>query len=197
MSNFVRVPEPADSVAVATSDTVAVTTSDTVAAATNDTVAAACQLLVDVFERVIRTERHRAVDEIAATELSISQLRMLFVLAECRHPVSVNELSDAVGLSLAGGGRGADRLVSMGLIDRREDSGDRRIKRLSLTEAGHTLIDECFRVRPEALRPGVSDMPDDARAQLIAALTTALPYLHWPADGRVGCGAIPNQKEPS
>ena len=42
-----------------------------------------------------------------------------------------------------------------------------------------------------------SDMPDDARAQLIAALTTALPYLHWPADGRVGCGAIPNQKEPS
>lgn len=74
-------------------------------------------------------------------ELTIQQIRAFaFIFAQQETPVSrVAEALDirpnvATGIT--------QRLVDRGLIDRREDPDDRRIRLLTITDAGHALVDE-------------------------------------------------------
>ena len=119
----------------------------------------------------------RTADSLAATDMTLSQLRMMFALHRESEPVSVNELADAVGLSLAAAGRGADRLVGLDLVDRREDPADRRVKRLSLTDKGRTLLDEEFTQHSDDLDGLVSALPDDLRITLRDTLSDVLAHL--------------------
>ena len=106
--------------------------------------------------------------------MTLSQLRMLMVLFRSDHDLSVNELAEAVDLSLAAAGRGADRLVAIDLVVRREDETDRRVKRLSLSDQGRELIHSKFRMRDEDLASIVAEIPGDVRADLQSALSSAL-----------------------
>ena len=74
-------------------------------------------------------------------ELTIQQIRAFaFIFAQQETPVSrVAEALDirpnvATGIT--------QRLVDRGLIDRRENPDDRRIRLLTPTDAGHALVDE-------------------------------------------------------
>ncbi|WP_040518477.1 MarR family winged helix-turn-helix transcriptional regulator [Gordonia neofelifaecis] len=133
--------------------------------------------LVSFLERVAARASCSTVDRVAATDMTLSQLRMLMVLSRSDHDLSVNELAEAVGLSLAAAGRGADRLVVLDLVVRREDECDRRVKRLSLSEQGRELIASKFRMRDDDLAGIVGDLPSDVRGQLSAALSAALESL--------------------
>lgn len=145
--------------------------------ATSPTLDATATCVADFIDRVLSSAKVTAVDSIAATELTVSQLRMMFVLARCTEPSPVNEVADGVGLSLAAAGRAADRLVALGLVDRREDDRDRRVKRLSLTEAGHDLLAEQFRVHAEFVQGPLAEIPTDVRARLHDAVAAAAHYL--------------------
>ncbi|GEE01246.1 hypothetical protein nbrc107696_16920 [Gordonia spumicola] len=119
----------------------------------------------------------RTVDSLATTELTLSQVRMLLVLRQKCDAISVNCLADAVGLSLAAAGRGVDRLVGIDLVDRREDSADRRVKRLSLTEKGTDLLDKHFAIKDDDLNGVVTSLPADVRARFRDALSDVLIHL--------------------
>ncbi|MGB6039863.1 MAG: MarR family transcriptional regulator [Gordonia sp. (in: high G+C Gram-positive bacteria)] len=106
--------------------------------------------------------------------MTLSQLRMLMVLSRSEHDLSVNELADAVGLSLAAAGRGADRLVAINLITRREDESDRRVKRLSISETGRELIANQFRIRDTEVAEIVAEIPSDIRGRITSALNSAV-----------------------
>lgn len=106
--------------------------------------------------------------------MTLSQLRMLMALSRSGHELSVNELADAVGLSLAAAGRGADRLVVLNLITRREDESDRRVKRLSISEEGRELIATQFRIRDTEVADIIADIPSDVRGRLTSALNEAV-----------------------
>ena len=140
-------------------------------------VEACTSVLVSFLERVAARASCSTVDRVAATDMTLSQLRMMMVLYRCDHDLSVNELADAIGLSLAATGRGADRLVALDLVVRREDETDRRVKRLSLSDEGRELIVSQFRMRDEDLASTVAEIPDDIRGDLQSALTSALESL--------------------
>jgi DNA-binding MarR family transcriptional regulator len=68
------------------------------------------------------------------------QLKALLVLS-LRPEASGQDVMATMGVSLATVTGIIDRLVAQGLVQRREDARDRRIRRLELTPAGHELID--------------------------------------------------------
>lgn len=147
---------------------------------------AAC--VAEFIDRVLCAARATTADTLAGTDLTVSQLRMLFVLLRSETACPVHEVADGVGLSLAAAGRAADRLVASGLIDRREDGRDRRVKRLSLTAAGHDLLATHFRLCGADLRGLMTALPDDIRIRLHDAVRAAVDYLP-PAPG--GCTQAP------
>lgn len=142
-------------------------------------VEATATAVADFIDRLLSAAQLTAVEAVAATELTVSQLRMLFVLARGK-ACPVHEVADEVGLSLPAAGRAADRLVALGFVDRREDAQDRRVKRLSLTGSGHDLLTEQFRVHSHSVRAPLQAIPEDVRDRLHQAVAAAAAYLPPP-----------------
>lgn len=71
--------------------------------------------------------------------LSIPEWRVLAHLAG-GDAVSVREIHARVDMDKSKVSRAAARLESQGLIEKRENAGDRRLLDMRLTEAGHALI---------------------------------------------------------
>lgn len=134
-------------------------------------------MVADFIDRVLCATHATTADTLATTDLSISQLRMLFVLRGSSQPPTVNEVADGVALSVAATGRAADRLVAAGLVDRREDQFDRRMKRLSLTAEGQHLLETHFQVHADAVEELLGRMPAEVCARLHDGITAAIDYL--------------------
>ncbi|GAC57875.1 putative MarR family transcriptional regulator [Gordonia hirsuta DSM 44140 = NBRC 16056] len=133
--------------------------------------------LATFIDRLLCAAHATTGDSLAGVELSTSQVRMLFLLLRNPEASAVNEVADGIGLSIAAAGRAADRLVAAGLVDRREDPHDRRMKRLSLTADGHHLLETHFQVHASAVADLLAVMPDDVRDRLHHGITAAMDYL--------------------
>jgi DNA-binding MarR family transcriptional regulator len=83
-------------------------------------------------------------------------------------------------LSVAATGRAVDVLVRHGLVVRREDPVDRRIKRIGLTDAGRETISRLNAARRDGLRQFVSTLSDEERERFTRALAPILdrPDVH-------------------
>lgn len=142
------------------------------------------------------------VEVMAATaefELTMAQLRMLFVLEHAGRDMAVNELAEQVGLSMAATGRAVDIVVRTGLLSRREDESDRRIKRIGLTTSGRAAIVQIGQARRRAVEAFVVRLDTDERTALKAAVATlgALTSRHLPQPGAIrapsSCAATPSK----
>lgn len=140
--------------------------------------------VADFVGRILAATRASTAEALASTDLTFSQVRTLFVLLQDEDGLPTNEVAEQVGLSLAATGRAADRLVSLGLVDRREDHRDRRVKLLSLTLAGTDLLAHHLRLREADVCAVLDPVPVDVRARLHAALSEAVSYL--PVAGACG-----------
>jgi DNA-binding MarR family transcriptional regulator len=106
------------------------------------------------------SERSRLVDEISAIEirllalglpeetsslldydLTLQQLRA-FAVVFASGEMPINRLSEALGIKPNVATGIVQRLVDRGLIERREDPADRRVRLLTITEAGVALIND-------------------------------------------------------
>lgn len=72
--------------------------------------------------------------------ITMSQFKVMLILS-ARGGGSGQELSAAMGVSLATLTGIVDRLVAQDLVSRHEDPADRRVRRLELTRAGADLVD--------------------------------------------------------
>jgi DNA-binding MarR family transcriptional regulator len=106
-------------------------------------------------------------------ELSFSQMKGLHYL-HGRDDLSVKELGEGLGLSLAAMSRAAEELVQRGLVGRTEDPSDRRIKRLRLTDEGHALVQKMRELRMAGFEQFVATLNAKERAQLAKALEPIL-----------------------
>ena len=106
-------------------------------------------------------------------ELSFSQMKALHHMNE-RNDLSVKELGEQMGLSLAAMSRAADELVQRGLMDRTEDPGDRRIKRLRLTAEGRALVQKMREIRMAGFEQFVATLSPKERTLLAKALEPIL-----------------------
>lgn len=152
--------------------------------------------LLNAIVPLIKGSQPEVMAATEAFELTLSQMRMLFVLDHADTDLAVNELAERVSLSMAAAGRAADALVRSGLLSRREDELDRRVKRITLTAAGRAAIETIGAARRQATERFVRALNDDERAELELAVKTLsrLTHAHFP-----GSCAVPtiSPSEPS
>jgi DNA-binding MarR family transcriptional regulator len=104
-------------------------------------------------------------------ELTFTQMKALHALADLESEVTVKELSDGLGLSLPGTSRAVDTLLRRGWIERREDTVDRRMKRVGLTSAGREVVERVDNARLVGLEQYTAQLTPDQRSRLSAALS--------------------------
>lgn len=115
-----------------------------------------------------------AMDNLVAMDLSFTQVRALFVLAQGGEPMAIHEVAERLGLSVAATGRSVDQMVNQDLLERREDPRDRRIKRISLSEAGRTIASGHLETKRAELRAFAARLPESDRNQLFDSLKPIL-----------------------
>ncbi len=104
-------------------------------------------------------------------DLSLTQVKALHVLGGAgAAELSVKEFSERLGLSLPGASRGVETLLRRGLLERREDEHDRRVKRLRLTPAGRQAVSDIDGARIARLQEFAHGLTNEQRARLCAAL---------------------------
>ncbi len=113
--------------------------------------------------------------ETSELDLSLTQLKALFLIgAPTEEPLSMKSLAEGLGLSFAATSRAVDALCKRGLMDRDEDSDDRRIKRVSLTLKGRRAVDRLTAIRLAGLERLVETFSPDEREKLAVALEPIL-----------------------
>jgi DNA-binding MarR family transcriptional regulator len=122
--------------------------------------------------RTAQTEVFQIVGEL---DLSMTQLKILHILDNSDHELTPSELAQFIGLSPAATGRAVDAMARNGLVSRRDDEQDRRVKRLALTDVGLAAVARITEARIAGLARLVEHLDDAQRAALSAALAPLLP----------------------
>lgn len=104
-----------------------------------------------------------------ADDVTLTQYRSLAVLAS-RGPLGIAAFADALGVTPPTASRLCDRLIRKGLVRRRTDRGDRRQVRVTLTEAGHRLVDVVTTRRRQEIAALLRAVPEEARRSVVSGL---------------------------
>jgi DNA-binding MarR family transcriptional regulator len=139
--------------------------------------------LMAFLTHLVKSAEHDVFHVAAELDLTLTQLRTLFVLGTSDHELALTELATHVGLSVAATGRAVDVLVREGLLTRHEDAVDRRIKRIGVGEAGHAALARLAAARRDGLRTFVGTLADEEREHFSTALA---PVLERP-EVQAGC----------
>lgn len=138
------------------------------AAAASDSTTELAEFLLTVWRRVLS---QGGVDTYAIFEeldVTLTQVKALAALAT--DELTVKELAERLGLSLPGASRAVDALVGRGLLHRREDAEDRRMKRLGCTDTGRAALIRLDEAKLQGLEAFAATLPAGQRKRLIAAL---------------------------
>ena len=117
-------------------------------------------------------------------DLTIAQLRTLFVLAE-EGPLVIGRIAQRLGIGLSTGGHLVDRLVQAGLAVRTEDVEDRRRTLARLTPKGEDLYTRLIN-HPLQMQSLVQKLNDSD----MAALLQGLQALNRVVDGESGADRL-------
>lgn len=136
------------------------------------------------------SDREKLLDEIGALEfrvlvgglpqetaslldydLTLQQLRA-FALVFIREKTPINRLAEALGIKPNVASGIVQRLVDRDLLTRSEDTEDRRVRMLTLTERGHAMVDEMKGLLFTKGRQVLERLNDEELAQLRDILTT-------------------------
>jgi DNA-binding MarR family transcriptional regulator len=131
--------------------------------------------LMTFLMTTMRTAQGEVFKLVEEHDLTMTQLKMLFVLEGTPHEPTPSELARMIGLSAAAAGRAVDALVRRGIVSRRDDDTDRRVKRLALTADGGTMVGRISAARRQGLIGLVEPLTPRQRDALSAALEPLLP----------------------
>lgn len=145
--------------------------------------------LMGVLMPLIKDSQAGVAAVMAGFDLTFSQLRMLWILDHSGADLAVNELAEQVSLSLPAAGRAVDGMVRVGLLTRREDDVDRRIKRIGLAEPGREALEKIGRARGQSADRFVQALTEKERTALAGALATlgTLTRKHFAAPSGTHC----------
>lgn len=123
------------------------------------------------------------VDRFMELELSLSQVKALFVLSQGDEPLPIHVLAERIRLSVAAAGRAVDLLVTAGLVERRENPADRRVKLITITDAGREATDAHIELKKAAMRAQIAALDPDEAERLHDALTPLHAHQHSRSHG--------------
>lgn len=122
-----------------------------------------------VLWRAARAMETRAQQSIAGTGLGISEFAILETLLH-KGPLPVNTIGRKVLLTTGSITTAVDRLEARGLVARKDDPTDRRVRQVQLTAAGRRLIKPAFEQHAADLETIVSVLTRGERATLVTLL---------------------------
>ncbi len=118
---------------------------------------------INVIRRWAEIFIHRAMSDFSCYgrkhNLSLSQVGVLFQLSH-NGVGRVSQIADNLGITSAAVSQMLDALVKQGLVTRREDSRDRRMKQIELTDRGHRVLREIMEARGRWFASLIEQMSD-------------------------------------
>ena len=113
-------------------------------------------------------------EAVGAMELTLTQIKALHYLQESDRELTVKQLAELIPVSLPAASRTVDDLVRRGFAQRKEDSSDRRMKRVRVTDAGRAVTVRLNAARLSVLEQFVANLDPHERELLVPALATLL-----------------------
>ena len=150
---------------------------DTATAGPSDAVTPPADLATDLYALIVYLHKNCNNDlfeAVGALELTLTQIKLLHHLEDPDAALTVKEAAELVHVSLPAASRTVDDLVRRGFVERHEDLDDRRMKRLSPTEAGHAVIRRLNAARRNGLELFTHTLTDTERRRLGGALSKLL-----------------------
>lgn len=120
-----------------------------------------------VFMRHSLSDYRRFLGETGLTFPQMNVLMRLYHQGVC----GISDLGQQMGVSNAAASQAVDRLVQVGLIERKEDPEDRRAKQLILTEKGKQLIEQSIAARSRWFETLAGSLDANEKQKVIEALT--------------------------
>jgi DNA-binding MarR family transcriptional regulator len=138
---------------------------------------------VDAVMRVTRALVGITAASIADLDdrVTVPQLRVMMMIAT-RGEMNLATVAAGLGVGAPNASRICDRLLKAGMVDRREDPGDRRHIALTVTPQGRALLERMNRHRRNAIRRALGTMTTRDRNQLVAALEVFADAVGEPLD---------------
>ncbi|MCC6627181.1 MAG: MarR family transcriptional regulator [Chloroflexi bacterium] len=109
---------------------------------------------------IFRTMRADWTKELITGELTLPQVRVLFLLEQAGG-LSMSSLAEALGKAQPTATGLVDRLVEAGLVERAEHAADRRVIIARLTTTGHDLIAGLAEAGSAHTRRLIGQLPPD------------------------------------
>jgi DNA-binding MarR family transcriptional regulator len=110
----------------------------------------------------------RALSE---ADVTLTQVKLMHVLDKPDADRTLKDLAEDMSFSLAGVSRSIDALHQRGLVERREDETDRRMKRVRITADGVELLRRLNEMRVSLLQQFIETLTDTERRRLLDALS--------------------------
>lgn len=123
------------------------------------------ELIQSIIENLARCQRPGLNIKWKELGLSHAQVSMLYLLAYHKG-ASVKEAADYLNITKSAVTQLLDPLVTKGLVNRQNDSKDRRIVRLNLTSDGKTTLKKLARHKFAGLRSALESLNDTDLEQL-------------------------------
>jgi DNA-binding MarR family transcriptional regulator len=114
------------------------------------------------------------LEALGLLDLNLSQSKLLHRLESAGRELSLGQVADSVGISLPTASRLVDDLVRRGLVERREDDSDRRLKRVGLSASGQAALRQLNAARLNGLQEFTVTLTDTERATLAETVQTLL-----------------------
>jgi MarR family transcriptional regulator, 2-MHQ and catechol-resistance regulon repressor len=108
--------------------------------------------------------RRHAERQIHSLGIGFSDFAALEVLLH-KGPLPVNEIGRRVRLTSGSMTTAVDRLERKGMVERKNDPGDRRARVVHLTEAGRKLIEAAFAEHEAAMERAASGLTPEERTE--------------------------------
>ncbi|MGH2906999.1 MAG: MarR family winged helix-turn-helix transcriptional regulator [Solirubrobacterales bacterium] len=136
--------------------------------------------LIAVVHSMMKSSQGPILELTTKYDLTLSQLKILMILANSDEPLALHEIGGASGLSLPAAGRAVDALLRNDLVSRTEDPADRRVKRVALTANGDEATSRVADARLAAVEAAVKQLSDDQRSALGEALAPLIATIPQP-----------------
>jgi DNA-binding MarR family transcriptional regulator len=104
-------------------------------------------------------------------DVTLTQVKLLHMLDQPDADHSLKDLAEELSFSLAGASRSIDALHQRGLVERREDERDRRMKRVQITGEGRNLLRHLNEMRVGWLQQFIETLSEAERRKLLAAVS--------------------------
>ena len=134
-----------------------------------DTQALAQQLL-GVVHALMRGGSRQVFALMEELDLSFTGFKALHTLLEADDELSVKQVAERLGMSLPGASRAVESLLQIGMLERREDPIDRRIKRVRVTDHGRDVAHRIEVARLAGAERYLAALSPEQRDRLSAAL---------------------------